>query len=249
MLKDSKSKPGCIWVLGQHRLMCGDSTDLSQVQKLMRDEKADLAFTDPPYNVNYVGHKKIREKIQNDSLDSKTYTNFLNQLIIAHKQHLKRGASMYLCHGSRCQRELQNLLEANGFAIRNQIIWAKNHHTMGFARYKGQHEILFYCHQENESDAWYGDRKQTTLWQIPKPKMSPLHPTMKPIALIEKALNNSSKKDDIVLDLCGGSGSTLMACEKLGRSARLMEIEPHYVDIIVERWQEKTKKQPMLLAS
>lgn len=249
MLENTKSKLGDIWILGQHRLMCGDSTDLTQVQKLMRDEKADLAFTDPPYNVNYVGRNKHREQIQNDFLDSEHYTKFLNKIIIAHKQHLKRGASMYLCHGSRCQRELQNLLEANGFAIRNQIIWAKNHHVMGFARYKGQHEIIFYCHQENESDAWYGDRKQTTLWQIPKPKVSPLHPTMKPIALIEKALNNSSKKDDIVLDLCGGSGSTLMACEKLGRSARLMEIEPHYIDIIVERWQEKTKKQPMLLAS
>lgn len=241
------SKLGDVWLLNQHRIMCGDSTNPQHVQQLMMNEKADMAFIDPPYNVNYRGHRTIRDKIINDHLTKEQFIEFLNHIIGAHHIALKRGGSLYICHSGNSQALFQRVLEEHLFEIRNQIIWAKNHFSLSFGRYKHKHELLFYCHFKKERDPWYGDRKQTTIWEVPKPAASPLHPTMKPIALIEKALTNSSKKEDIVVDLCGGSGSTLIACEKLGRYARLMEIEPRYVDATIERWLALTKQTALLL--
>jgi DNA modification methylase len=144
------------------------------------------------------------------------------------------------------QREFQNALEAAGFEIRCQVIWAKNTFAWGFGRYKFRHEPIFYCHVTGQSDAWYGDRSQSTLWEENKPSANRLHPTMKPVELIERALLNSSKAGDMVADLFGGSGSTLIACERRGRSARLMEVDPRYADVIVRRWQDYTGKKATL---
>ena len=240
------SKLGDIWLLGQHRIMCGDSTDIEQVKKLTNQEKADLAFTDPPYNVKYTGRRLKRENITNDQLSEKEFRHFLDKCIVAYQFALKRGASFYICYGTNSHIAVQQALEQHDFEIRNQIIWAKNHFVISFARYKMKHETILYCHRKEERDAWYGDKKQTTLWEFPKPQKNSLHPTMKPVSLIEKVLMNSSKKDDIVIDLFGGSGSTLIACENQGRCARLMEIEPHYVDVTIQRWQELTRQKAVL---
>ena len=137
-------------------------------------------------------------------------------------------------------------LESAGFNVRCQIIWAKNTFAWGFGRYKFQHEPIFYCHVAGQSDAWYGDKSQSTLWQEKKPAANRLHPTMKPVELVERALLNSSKAGDIVADLFGGSGSTLIGCERSGRHARLMELDPKYADVIVRRWQDYTGKAAVL---
>jgi DNA modification methylase len=159
---------------------------------------------------------------------------------------LKPGASLYVCHSSSWQREFQNALEHAGFEVRCQIIWAKNTFAWGFGRYKFQHEPIFYCHVAEQSDTWYGDKSQCTLWQENKPAANRLHPTMKPVELVERALMNSSKTGDIVVDLFGGAGSTLIGCERRGRKARLMELDPKYGDVIVQRWREYTGKEAVL---
>ncbi len=142
--------------------------------------------------------------------------------------------------------DIQDALEAAGFEIRCQIVWAKSHFGWGFGRYKFQHEPIFYCHVAGESDGWYGDKSQSTLWQENKPAANRLHPTMKPVELVERALTNSSRKGDVVVDLFGGSGSTLIACERMRRAARLMEIDPKYGDVIIRRWQDFSGKVAVL---
>ena len=208
----------------------------------MGGERADLVFTDPPYNVDYEGYTEDRLKIKGDRMSDGDFKRFLEAAFRSFRTIVKPGASLYVCHASSCQREFQDALEAAGFAVRCQIIWAKNTFAWGFGRYKFQHEPMFYCHVTGESDPWYGDKSQSTLWQEKKPSASRLHPTMKPVELIERALLNSSKAGDIVVDLFGGSGSTLIGCERRGRHARLMEIDPKYADMIVRRWQEYTRQ-------
>ena len=234
------SRPGDLWVLGNHRVMCGDSVVLTDVERLMAGAKADLVFTDPPYNVDYTGYTKEKLKIQSDKMTTEEFVAFLQGTFASYRVLIKPGASMYVCHPSSFQREFQNALETAGFSVRAQIIWAKNTFAWGFGRYKFQHEPIFYCHVEGESDAWYGDKTQSTLWQEKKPAANRLHPTMKPVELVERAIKNSSKTRDIVIDLFGGSGTTLIACEKTNRQARLMEMDPKYVDVIVKRWEDFT---------
>lgn len=241
--EDPTSVRGDIWLLGEHRLMCGDSVVLTDVERLMAGAKADLVFTDPPYNVDYTGGTTEKLKIQNDAMTVEQFRQFLKDTFVSYRMATKTGASLYVCHPSLYQREFQEAIEHAGFNVRCQIIWAKNTFAWGFGRYKFQHEPIFYCHVKGESDAWYGDKSQSTLWQEKKPAANRLHPTMKPVELIERALVNSSKKDDIVLDLFGGSGSTLIAAERMGRKARLLELDPKYADVIVKRWQDFTGKK------
>lgn len=238
---------GDLWLLGRHRLMCGDSTRLDHVEQLMAGNLADMVFTDPPYNVDYEGYTEEKLKITHDNMSDKQFHQFLLDIFASYSTAIKKGASMYVCHGSVYQREFQNALEANGFTVRNQIIWAKHHFAWGRGRYKFQHEPIFYCYQQGQSDPWYGDKTQSTLWQVNKPTANRLHPTMKPVALVEMALTNSSKAGDVVLDLFGGSGSTLIACEKNARNARIMELDPKYCDVIIKRWQEFTGQKALLL--
>ena len=234
------SRPGDLWILGNHRMMCGDSVVLTDVERLMAGAKADLVFTDPPYNVDYTGYTKEKLKIQSDKMTPAEFVAFLEGTFASYRFLIKPGASMYVCHASSFQREFQSAIESAGLVVRTQIIWAKNTFAWGFGRYKFQHEPIFYCHLNGESDAWYGDKTQSTLWQEKKPAANRLHPTMKPVELIERAVRNSSKAGDLVVDLFGGSGSTMIACEKTGRSSSLMELDPKYADVIVKRWQDFT---------
>lgn len=203
------SRSGDLWILGRHRLLCGDATKSADVELLLGDEKADLVFTDPPYNVDYQGYTKDKLKIASDRMQASEFSQLLHSAFANYRQAVKTGASLYVCHASSTQRFFEDAVEAAGFKVRCQIIWAKNTFAWGFGRYKFQHEPIFYCHVAGQTDAWYGDRSQSTLWQEKKPAANREHPTMKPVELIDRALVNSSKAGDCVLDLFGGSGSTL----------------------------------------
>jgi DNA modification methylase len=240
------SASGDLWILGNHKLLVGDATNGTAVARLMAGDTADLVFIDPPYNVDYQGYTEEHLKIQGDRMTDEQFKQFLSAAFRSCRTAAKPGASLYVCHSSSWQREFQNALEAAGFEVRCQIIWAKNTFAWGFGRYKFQHEPLFYCHLSGQKDAWYGDRSQSTLWQENKPAANRLHPTMKPVELIERALLNSSKAGDLVIDFFGGSGSTLIACERRGRAARLMELDVRYADCIVQRYQDYTGKKATL---
>ena len=237
---------GDLWLMGEHRVLCGDATTPADIKRLMAGESADLVFSDPPYNVAYTGYTEDHLTIKNDSMTPEQFQTFLESSFRSYRGLVKTGASLYICHSSSMQREFQGAMEAAGFQVRCQIIWAKNTFAWGFGRYKFQHEPIFYGHVAGEKDPWYGDKSQSTLWEEKKPAANRLHPTMKPVELVERALVNSSKAGDIVVDLFGGSGSTLIGCERTGRKARLMEIDPKYAEVIVKRWQEYTGKQATL---
>jgi DNA modification methylase len=238
---------GELWNLGdRHKLVCGDATQSGDVDRLMAGDTADLIFTDPPYNVAYEGHTKQRLKIQGDRMTGDQFRQFLAATFASYRRIVKPGASLYVCHASCWQREFQDALEAEGFSVRCQIIWAKQTFGWEFGRYKFQHEPIFYGHMAGEKDPWYGDKTQSTLWEENKPAANREHPTAKPVALAERALVNSSRAGDLIVDLFGGSGSTLIACERLGRRSRLMEIDPLYTDVVVRRWQAYTGKEATL---
>jgi DNA modification methylase len=240
------SLAGDLWKLGPHALLVGDATNVADVAQLMNGHAADLVFTDPPYNVDYEGYTDDRLTIQGDRMTDEQFCTFLSTAFGNYRRIMKAGASLYVCHPSSWQREFQNALEVAGFEVRCQIIWAKNTFAWGFGRYKFRHEPIFYAHVTGQSDAWYGDKSQSTLWEENKPAANRLHPTMKPVELIERALLNSSKAGDIVVDLFGGSGSTMIACERRGRKARLMELDPRYADVICRRYQEYMGKPAVL---
>ncbi len=240
------STTGDLWILGSHRLLVGDATSQSDLSRLMAGDAADLVFTDPPYNVDYEGYTEKRLKIKGDRMSDAEFKQFLAAAFRSYRTFTKPGASMYVCHSSSWQREFQDALEFAGFEVRCQLIWGKNTFAWGFGRYKFQHEPLFYCHVAGEKDAWYGDKSQSTLWNEKKPAANRIHPTAKPVELIERALLNSSKSGDVVADLFGGSGSTMISCERRNRQARLMEIDPRYADCIVRRYQEYTGKHAVL---
>jgi len=240
------SVPGDLWILGSHKLLVGDAINQSDVTRLMAGDAADLVFSDLPYNCAYEGYTKDKLTIQNDNMSPEQFDRFLRDSFASFRTVVKPGASLYICHSSSFQREFQNALEAAGFEVRCQIIWAKNTFAWGFGRYKFQHETLFYCHVAGQKDCWYGDKSQSTLWEENKPAANRLHPTMKPVELIERALLNSSKAGDIVADLFGGSGSTLIACQRRNRGARLMELDPRYAQVIIVRWQEYSGKSALL---
>jgi DNA modification methylase len=239
---DPVSKTGDVWLLGQHRLLCGDSTVLTDVERVMNGQLADMAFTDPPYNVDYGNNAKDKmrgkdRRIMNDALGDGFY-QFLydacvNLLIVT------KGAC-YVCMSSSELHTLQRAwLEAGG-KWSTFVIWAKNTFTLGRADYQRQYEPILYGWKEGTKHFWCGDRDQSDIWNYNKPRVNDLHPTMKPVELVERAIKNSSKTRDIVLDLFGGSGTTLIACEKTNRQARLVELDPKYVDVIVKRWEDYT---------
>ena len=240
------SATGDLWNLGSHKLLVGDSTDRSEAAKLMAGQAADLLFIDPPYNVGYEGYTEDRLTMQGDRMTDAEFKKFLEAAFRSCRAVAKAGASLYVWHSSSWQREFQNALEPAGFEVRCQVIWAKNTFAWGFGRYKFQHEPMFYCHVTGQKDPWYGDKSQSTLWEEKKPAANRIHPTAKPVELIERALHNSSKAGDLVADLFGGSGSTLIACERRNRKARLMEFDPKYADCICRRFQEYTGKQVVL---
>jgi DNA modification methylase len=234
--------PADLWTLGDHKLLVGDATVPADIERLMAGDSADLVFIDTPYNTDYEGYTEDHLTIQNDRMSDAQFKQFLEAVFRSCRAAIKPGASLYVCHSSSWQREFQNALEAAGFEVRCQIIWAKNTFAWGFGRYKFQHEPIYYRHVAGQSDAWYGDKSQSTLWQENKPAANRLHPTMKPVELVEGALVNSSKAGNICGDFCAGAGSTLIAWERRGRKARLMEIDPKYAQVIIVRWQQYSGK-------
>lgn len=240
------SQPGDVWLLGPHRLVCGDATTVEAFALLLPDgERADMVFTDPPYNVNYANSAKdkLRGKhrpILNDALGEGFY-DFLYDALALINAHT-RGA-IYVAMSSSELDTLQAAFRAVGGHWSTFIIWAKNTFTLGRADYQRQYEPILYGWPEGAERHWCGDRDQGDVWQIKKPQKNDLHPTMKPVELVERAIRNSSRPGDVVLDPFGGSGTTLIAAEKAGRVARLIELDPKYTDVIVRRWQDWTGKQ------
>ena len=240
------TKPGDVWVCGEHRLICGDATVLSDVEKLMDGSLADMIFTDPPYNVAYVGKTKKSLTIKNDDLGSDfyglLYDSITNLLMVS------KGA-IYICMSSSELDTLQKSFRDAGGHWSTFIIWAKNTFSLGRSDYQRQYEPILYGWKEGLKHFWCGARDQGDVWFFNKPVTNDLHPTMKPVALVERAIENSSKGRDIVLDCFDGSGTTMIACEKTGRAARLVELDPIYCDVIVRRWQEFSGKKATLEAT
>jgi len=242
------SQTGDLWLLGEHRLLCGDATKREDLEQLMDGELADMVFTDPPYNVDYgnSAKDKMRDKdrrILNDNLGEGFYGFLLAAL--ANLLEVTKGAC-YIAMSSSELDTLQQAFRDAGGKWSTFIIWAKNTFTLGRSDYQRQYEPILYGWREGADHFWCGARDQGDVWFFNKPARNDLHPTMKPVELVERAVRNSSKSRDIVLDPFGGSGSTLIACEKSGRQARLIELDPKYVDVIIRRWQDYTGNKAVL---
>jgi DNA modification methylase len=240
--------PGDVWLLGDHRLLCGDSTQMETVEKVLAGGLADMTWTDPPYGVNYGSSMKdkLRKKhrrIANDNLGP-AFEPFLRDActnILA----VTKGA-VYICMSSSELHTLHKAFTAAGGHWSTFLIWAKNTFTMGRSDYQRQYEPILYGWKEGSEHYWCGARDQGDVWFVKKPVANDLHPTMKPVELVERAIRNSSKSRDTVLDPFAGSGSTLIACEKTGRQARLIELEPKYCDVVIRRFEEFSGKRAVL---
>lgn len=276
---DPVAKPGDVWILGPHRVMCGDATKLADYHRLMGGARADAVWTDPPYNVAYegAGHKLIA----NDDMEDGAFRTFLLDAFTGVHDSLKPGGAIYVAHADTEGLNFRAAFTAAGFKLSGCLIWRKESLVLGRSDYQWQHEPILYGWKKGSAHKFYGGRKQTTMqelgphsaftalddgrWQctvgnqtfivegsalveevIPsvfeedKPKKNAFHPTMKPVALIERHLKHSARPHDLVLDPFGGSGSTLIAAERLGMCARLLELDPGYVDVIVGRWEAFT---------
>lgn len=266
---------GDIWQLGEHRVICGDATNVEHVKRLMNEKMADMVFTDPPYNVDYSGRgENTSNTILNDKMTPEQFDEFLRSTFKNYAEVTKGGGAWYVFHSSSTQHQFQKAIELAGWNIKNQIIWNKPTASMGWGDYRWKHEPMFYCGKEGT--IFYGDRTnstvldftkteeemiewvkkikraesrgKTTIWTMKRDSVNEyVHPTQKPVELIQYALHNSSKKDDIVLDLFLGSGATLIACEKTGRICYGMELDPKYVDIIIKRWEDYTNSKAIKL--
>lgn len=239
------SRSGDVWLLGGHRLLCGDSTVADSFERLLVGEQVDMVFTDPPYNVNYANSAKDKMRgkdraILNDNLGDGFY-DFLLAALTPTIAHCRGG--IYVAMSSSELDVLQAAFRAAGGKWSTFIIWAKNTFTLGRADYQRQYEPILYGWREGAQRHWCGDRDKGDVWNIKKPQKNDLHPTMKPVELVERAIRNSSRPGNVVLDPFSGSGTTLIAAEKSGRVARMIELDPKYVDVIVRRWQGWTGKQ------
>jgi DNA modification methylase len=257
--EEPKTKLGDIYQLGNHRLMCGDSTSIDAVDKLMGGQRADLVFTDPPYGMSYGGGRaqgnhslnkqggvlvKAHGMILGDDKTGNDLIALIRDALLSAKMVSKSGASFYICFPWRTYSEFEAAMEECGLTASACIVWDKKSIGLGNANYRPQHEFIFYC----KGGVWYGDKAQSDVWSLSRGATGKyVHPTQKPVELIELALKNSSKGGDTVVDVFGGSGSTLIACEKLNRYAKLMELDPKYCDVIVKRWEDFTGKKAVLL--
>ena len=285
-IKEPTSKRGDIWILGRHRLMCGDSTIESDMARLMDGRRAAMVFTDPPYNVDYQGGSAKRLKIKNDNMTAEAFRAFLTEAFINLHHSAEDGAAIYICHADSAGNEFREAMAASGWSLKQCLIWVKNQFTLGRQDYQWQHEPILYGWREGEAHRFFGGRKQSTviedspivlqeqedatlicvtigteqvvirakeaeivsraddsvmsIWRFEKPVRNGEHPTMKPIPLCARAIQNSSTEGEIVLDGFGGSGSTLIAAEQTGRSCYMMECDPVYADVIIKRWEEFT---------
>ena len=278
------SRPGDVWICGPHRVVCGDSTSIDVVDRVMGEGKADACWTDPPYNVNYEGSAG---KIENDNMAGEAFAAFLVSAFVAGFAALKPGAPIYVAHADTEGLSFRAAFNSAGFKLSGCLIWAKESLVLGRSDYQWQHEPILYGWKPGAAHRWFGGRKETTVvalegsvftlnedgsltvrvgqeslivngtdfrvrpveptvLRISKPKKSAEHPTMKPVELIGRMLKNSTRTGDVVLDLFGGSGSTMICCEMLGRAARLVELDPRFVDVIVRRWQQATGREAVL---
>lgn len=275
-IEEPKSKPGDIYQLGNHRLMCGDSTSLEDVKKLMNEEQADLLLTDPPYNVNISNSDGMT--IENDNMSDDNFKQFLNAAFENASASLKKGGAFYIWHGDSETVNFRNACEDNELSVRQCLIWVKNGFNFGRQDYKWKHEPCLYGWKDGAGhyfideynnptviednlnidllkkeelkklvEELLSDKVPTTIIHEDKPLKNDKHPTMKPINLLSFQIKNSSKKEEIVLDLFGGSGSTLISCEQLNRKCYMMEYDPKYVDVIIDRWETLTSKKAVLI--
>lgn len=277
----TRCNPGDIWILGNHRLMCGDSTKESDVSKLMNNEKADLLLTDPPYNVDYQGGTKDKMKIANDNMDDVAFVGFLTAAFNCAIQAMRPGAAFYVWHADSKGFEFRTALKEVGLTLRETLIWVKNALVLGRQDYQWRHEPCLYGWKDGASHYFIDDRSQSTVFEDAgvdyrkmkkdellkivlrltdvsitntvlyedKPTKNDIHPTMKPVKLMARLIKNSSKSEQLVLDLFGGSGSTLIACEQIGRKCYTMEFDPKYCDAILDRWEKLTGMKAELITT
>ena len=229
--KEPKSKLGDIYQLGNHRLMCGDSTSINDVELLMDNNLADMVLTDPPYNIDISNTKGL--KIKNDNMGDDEFFKFLSSAFFNLEKSLKLGGAFYIWFATRESINFRQALNKNNLVVRQELIWNKNHMVIGRQDYQWKHEPCLYGWKDGAAHYFVDDRTQTTVIDEDKPQVNDLHPTMKPIKLLARQISNSSRTNEIVLDLFGGSGSTLIACEQLNRRCFMMELDPKYVDVII----------------
>ena len=251
--EEPKAKRGDIYKLGNHRLMCGDSTSIEDVSLLMAEEKASMGFTDPPWNVNYGAVKDGNAQgykprtILNDFMGTEDFKEFMNKAFASLNFAMKDGAMTYVVMSAQEWGNMMLTLAQNNYHWSSTIIWNKDSLVLSRKDYHTKYEPIWYGWKEGTRLCPLEDRKQSDVWDIPRPKKSEEHPTMKPVELVARAITNSSKKGDVVIDLFGGSGTTLIASEQTGRCCRMMELDPKYVDVIVNRWEQMTGKQAELI--
>ena len=238
-----KTVLGDVWVLGNHRLMCGDSTSIDALEKLTEGNLVDMWLTDPPYNVAYEGKTKDALTIQNDSMTDDSFRTFLRNAYVAADIVMKPGAVFYIWHADSEGYNFRGAAHDAGWKVRQCLIWKKSTMVMGRQDYHWKHEPCLYGWKEGAAHLWATDRKQTTILEFNKPSRNGEHPTMKPVELFEYQMLNNTKGADLVLDSFGGSGTTIIAAEKHGRYGRLMELDPKYCDVIIKRWQDFTGKE------
>lgn len=238
-----KTVLGDVWVLGNHRLMCGDSTSIEALEKLTEGRLVDMWLTDPPYNVAYEGGTKEKLTIQNDSMGDDDFRQFLRDAYVAADAVMKAGAVFYIWHADSEGYNFRGAAKDAGWQVRQCLVWKKSSLVMGRQDYHWKHEPCLYGWKDGAAHLWATDRKQTTILEFDKPSRNGEHPTMKPVELFAYQMLNNTKGSDIVLDSFGGSGTTIIAAEKHGRHGRLMELDPKYCDVIIKRWQEFTGKQ------
>jgi site-specific DNA-methyltransferase (adenine-specific) len=237
---------GDMWLLGRHRLMCGDSTSIEHLERLCNGQLVDMWLTDPPYNVAYEGKTKDALTIKNDKMDESGFRQFLCDAYSAADAVMKKGAVFYIWHADSEGYNFRGAAHDAGWTVRQCLIWKKQTMVMGRQDYHWKHEPCLYGWKDGAAHLWATDRKQTTILEFDRPSRNAEHPTMKPVELFEYQMLNNTKGSDLVLDSFAGSGTTAIACEKHGRMARLMELDPKYCDVIIKRWQDFTGQQATL---
>lgn len=239
-IEEPITKVGDVWKLGRHYLMCGDSTQKENVLKLTNKQQIDMILTDPPYNVDYEGGTSNKLKIENDNMSETEFYNFLLAAFRNMYESLKNGGSIYVFHSDTEGVNFRNAFNSVGFKLAQCLIWVKNTFVMGRQDYQWQHEPCLYGWKEGAGHYFTDDRTQSTILEYDKPQRNELHPTMKPVDMLCQLIKNSSEENQVILDLFGGSGSTLIACEQMNRTCYTMELDPKYCDVIIKRWEALT---------
>lgn len=245
-IEEPMTKVGEVWKLGKHRLMCGNSTKKEEVMRLMNNQEADMLLTDPPYNVDYEGKTSAALKIENDNMGETEFYNFLMDAFRNMFESVKHGGSIYVFHADTEGLNFRNAFKVVGFKLAQCLVWVKNTFVMGRQDYQWRHEPILYGWKEGAGHYFVDNRKQSTVLEFDKPSRNAEHPTMKPIDLLVYLIKNSSKENDLILDLFGGSGSTLVAAEQIQRTCYMMELDPKYCDVIIRRWENLTGQKAIL---